>query len=410
MRIRLFPVALLLFGSAALGADREYPYEVRYELTLDPDRPLAPVRIVLGEGARHVRWMRFRIDPERHRGFCGDGELLVNEDHVTWTPPEDGGTLSYTLRIDHQRGDSGYDARLTDDWALFRGDDLVPPATVRLRKGARSKATLEVFLPRGWSFVAPYREVSENVFRIARAERSFDRPVGWMAAGRLGVRRERIADVRVAVAAPTDQDVRRMDILAFLHWNLPELADLAPAMPPRLLVVSARDEMWRGGLSGPRSLYLHADRPLISENGTSTLMHELVHTVLRLGSEVGADWIVEGIAEYYSLELMRRSGTISERRFARALRDLAEWATKAQRLDVRHASGPVTAYAVGVMHCLDGELRDAAEEASLDTVVQQLVDAGEDLSLDRLRQAAEAVRGKDSACLADGRLAVPGKP
>ena len=44
---------------------------------------------------------------------------------------------------------------------------------------------------------------------------------------------------------------------------------------PRLLIVSAGDPMWRGGLSGPSSMFLHSDRPLISENRTSTLLHEL---------------------------------------------------------------------------------------------------------------------------------------
>ncbi len=82
-----------------------------------------------------------------------------------------------------------------------------------------------------------------------------------MAAGELGVRWERIQGVSVFVAGPVDQGVRRMDILAFLNWNLPVLGEVLDDLPDRLVVVSARDRMWRGGLSGPRSLYLHADRP-----------------------------------------------------------------------------------------------------------------------------------------------------
>ena len=70
--------------------------------------------------------------------------------------------------------------------------------------------------------------------------------------------------------------------------------------------------MWRGALSAPQSLYVHAERPLLSGNATSTLLHEIVHIGLGLADERGADWIVEGLAEYYSLEVLRRSGTISE--------------------------------------------------------------------------------------------------
>ena len=57
-------------------------------------------------------------------------------------------------------------------------------------------------------------------------------------------------------------------LLAFLRWNLPALVDIFPDFPERVLVVSAGDPMWRGGLSGPGSLYIHAERPLISGNGT----------------------------------------------------------------------------------------------------------------------------------------------
>src|SRR3546814_11955514 len=81
-----------------------------------------------------------------------------------------------------------------------------------------------------------------------------------------------------------------------------------------VVFVSAGDPMWHGGLSGPRSLFVHADRPLISENGSSTLMHEMVHVVTGLRAVSGDDWIVEGIAEYYSMVLLNRSGMLSDAR------------------------------------------------------------------------------------------------
>ena len=53
----------------------------------------------------------------------------------------------------------------------------------------------------------------------AKAERRFDQPTGWIVTGALGVRRERIAGVRVAVAGPVDHNVRRLDTLAMLNWT-----------------------------------------------------------------------------------------------------------------------------------------------------------------------------------------------
>ena len=206
----------------------------------------------------------------------------------------------------------------------------------------------------------------------------FDRPTGWLVAGRLGIRRDTIAGRTVSVAAPVGQGFRRVDVLAFLRWTLPDLVAVFPGMPDRLLVVGAPEGMWRGGLSGPESLYLHVGRPLISENGTSTLLHELVHIATTAPKSAGDDWIMEGLAEYYSLETLRRSGGISEERFASALGSLAAWAQRDGGRLADPSTGAHTARAALTFHELAAELEDAG--SSLDAVVGELVAGG---SLDR---------------------------
>lgn len=42
----------------------------------------------------------------------------------------------------------------------------------------------------------------------------------------------------------------------------------------------------------------------ISENATSTLFHELSHVITRISAEDRSDWIAEGLAEFYSVELV----------------------------------------------------------------------------------------------------------
>ncbi len=379
----------------------EFRYEVRYDVTLRAGDDRADVSVTLGEGAYNVAWLRFNTKPGRHLDFAGDGEIATEGKYVTWTPPDDGGVLSYVVHINHKRG-TGYDARVTPDWAILRGDDLVPPVRIRKEEFAESDATLRVSLPEGWSFVAPYPERDDGVFEIEHPNRGFDRPTGWMAAGRLGIRRERIAKVRVAVAGPMNQGVRRMDIMAFMNWNLPRLRAIVPEMPRQLLVVSARDEMWRGGLSGPDSLYLHADRPLISENGTSTLLHELVHVATGLRGAEGGDWVVEGLAEYYSLKLMWRSGTITDHRYETAFDKLAEWGKKAEgsRLDGPSAVGPLQARAVLIMRAVDREIYKATDkEASLDEVVRLLVSDGSKVDTASFAAAVAEVMGGPSRTL-----------
>jgi hypothetical protein len=204
--------------------------------------------------------------------------------------------------------------------------------------------------------------------------RLFPRPVGWAVAGEIGVRRDLIAERRVAVAAPVDEGFRRQDILAFLRWTLPALVDVFPDFSERLLIVGGGRDMWRGGLSAPASLYLHPDRPLISGNGTSTLVHELVHVAAAATEGERDDWLVEAIAEYYSLELLRRTGGISQRRFDGALEALEDWAARDGGQLANPSTGADTAFATLLLHELAGALEEKGQ--SLDVLVQDLLEQG----------------------------------
>ncbi|CAN5323328.1 hypothetical protein BH24PSE2_BH24PSE2_01050 [soil metagenome] len=405
-RVRLATLFLLAAWLAtAASADGASRYELDYRIELVPKKNHAEVTVALGDNADLVREIRFRIEPARHSGFEGDGQIEVDERYVHWTPPPKGGRLRFTATIDHRRGQRSFDALMTDEWGIFRGDDLVPPARVRTAAGAEARSRLKLTAPRGWGVVTPYPEAGDGWLRVEHDDRRFDRPTGWMAAGKLGVRREHIRGVQVAVAGPVGHGVRRLDTLAFLNWNLPELLRVFDEFHDTFIVVSAGDPMWRGGLSGPASIYLHADRPLISENGTSTLMHELVHAAMGIAAESGSDWIVEGLAEFYTLELMRRSGTITRKRYDRGYEQLREWSGEVLDLKAEHSKGATTARAVLIMRALDDEIRQATEDdASLDDVARTLAERGKRMDLEALRKIAADVMGRPAEALSDERL------
>ena len=346
-----------------------------------------------------LREMRFDADPGRYGAFEGDGELSVTNGRVRWLPPNNGGSLRWQVAIPNRRHGDGYDAWLDESWGLFRAEDIIPRATTRTLIGVVSETSIEFILPGKWSAVTEYAN-RDGRFRVIKAGRRFAQPSGWIVLGDLGVRRERIAGTRVAVAAPDNQGVRRMDILALLNWTLPELRRIVPDMPPRLTVVSAGNPMWRGGLSAPQSIYIHADRPLISENGTSTLLHEVVHVALGASAEGNYDWIVEGLAEFYSLQLLRRSGSITPARYERALQRQLEWASSAQALCGQSSTGETTALAVTVFAALDREIRDGSDDdRSLDDVVSKLLETSAPLSLESLRAISADLLGEKSDAL-----------
>src|SRR5690606_13163910 len=201
-----------------------------------------------------------------------------------------------------------------------------------------------------------------------------DRPTGWILAGKVGSRRTQLGDTMLTVAAPVGEGMRRMDITTLLTVVWPQVQEVFPRPLDKLLIVGAGEPMWRGGLSAPNSIYMHTDRPLVSENGTSSLLHELVHVVSRIRDTDRSDWISEGIAEYYAIELMRRAGGLSEDRHAKTMARLKSWSKNVSSLRTERSTGPVTARAVLLLRDLDAELRKGTgNRHSLDDVTRAMM-------------------------------------
>ncbi len=364
---------LLFFGAHVQAAKR---VDLDYRVRLLPDEDQAEVQLLLEKGEM-VRLLEFNLGDEGYYSdFKADGEWRQETpEQGTWLPGKGKARLSYRVRISHPRGDGRFDARMTENWALFRGDDLVPPARLDQVDGVKLVSRISFELPEGWkSIETGWPRVGKNRFRVDNPERLFDRPTGWMLAGKLGSRRAKLGETDVTVAAPVGEGVRRMDILTMLTFVWPEIQHVFPRDPEKLLIVGAGDPMWRGGLSGPNSLYMHADRPLVSENGTSSLVHELVHVFSRIQDTDRSDWISEGLAEYYAIELVRRAGGMSEDRYQAVREDLSDWSRKVDSLRTAHSTGPVTARAVLLLQELDKEIRQRSKSRySLDDVSRGLM-------------------------------------
>lgn len=395
-------LAVLLLSGAALAGPRT-EYDVDYRVVFKPAEGVAEVSMTHTPDSGRATRLSLRFDPQRHSQVRVEGGALTREDgrHV-WIPDaRRASTLRWRFRIDHERRGGGFDAKMTRDWAVFRGDDLVPAISARTTPGADSSARLYFTLPPGWTNVdTPYVHTRDRSgFVVVNPERRFDRPVGWMIAGAVGTRREFIDGFEVSIAGPMGSDVRRNDALAFINLVAPEMRQAFGRLPSKLLIVSAGDPMWRGGLSGPRSLFLHADRPLISENGTSTLVHELVHVVTRVRGAEGDDWIAEGTAEFYSITLLNRAGLLSDARRDRAFAWMRNHGRNVRTLTGVRSWGPQTARAVTLLRELDGEIRERTRgERSLDDAMQQLI-ALREVSREDLAAIVEELTGRPSDVL-----------
>jgi hypothetical protein len=398
-------VALLWVFCSALAASPAF-YDVTYRATFDPEVAQVEVEVELA-GEKLPSKIRFGADPQRYRNFRSTDPLQVGDQEVVWQPQGKKSRLRYEFQVNHKRS-GGYDAYRTRTWALFRGDKLVPSASVTAAKRLQSRATLELVLPPEWTAAMPYAADGKFRYRIDDPERRFDRPAGWMLVGKIGMRSERVEKVNVVIAAPEGDNARRQDALAFINWNLPKLLDVFPQFPRRVLVVSAGDPMWRGGLSGPGSLFLHSDRPLISENRTSPLLHELVHVAMGIRGDDESDWIVEGLAEFYSIQTLRASGGIGQRRYEQAMESMQRWAARSPSLFVKTSNGATTARAVLVFQDVDAEIRKATNNAaSLDDLARKLATERGEVSLTHLQEVAKQVAGKPLQSLQREHLSQP---
>ena len=406
-----FRIAVLAATFIASAPCVAATYEAHYRVEPQPGTGTFRVELKLS-GEKLPSKLVFTLDPRRHRNFSSTDSVEVTNDSVTWRPLGKYSRLHYDFVVNHERSSGRFDSLMQKDWAVFRADKLVPRARVTAVRGLESRATLEFQLPTGWTAASAYPTNSSDHFQIDDPTRRFDRPHGWMLVGKLGKRSELIGGVQTIVAAPAGDNARRQDTLSFLNWNLPHLLDVFPDFPRRLFVVSAGDPMWRGGLSGPASLFIHADRPLISENRTSTLLHELVHVAMRIQGDEESDWIVEGFAEYYSIETLRRSGGIGKQRYEEAMQRLDKWGRRTINLFDAKSSGATTARAVMVMRDADAEIRALTKgKASLDDVARDLAAQGGEVTLDRLQSAAQKFAGKPLKSLDRGVLSgQPSKP
>jgi hypothetical protein len=372
-----------------------------------PKSDQAEVRLTLARGSA-VRSLDFDLgDGSRYSDFKADGKWQLTsgqEARGVWQPGPDKASLSYRVRISHERKSGAFETRMTPGWALLRGDDLVPAARLDQQDGVELVARLEVALPDGWKSVeTPWPRIGKQRFRIDNPSRLFDRPTGWILAGKLGSRRARLGETEVTVASPQGQGMRRMDVLTLLTFVWPQVQALIPRHPPKLLIVGAADPFWRGAQAGHESIYLHSRPPLVSERGNSPLLRELVQALVRINDSERSDWISEGLAEYYGVELLRRAGGMSDDRYQALNERLARDSKGVTTLRGEQVNPATVARAVLLLQELDREIRlKTRNKRSLDDVLQAAMRL-ETIDTEEFVQLSENILGAGSTVL-DTRL------
>lgn len=393
-------VVSMILSNAPLAADihEGLAYKLNYSVTLIPEKNGALVKIQIDKG-QLLHKFSFNNVRNIYSDLRANGKLVLTDKQVEWELPEGEANLSYFVRLTNERTPGKFDSRVTNKWALFRGDDLIPAVHTYEVPNAYSIATISFTLPDDWKGIETgWPRKKDNIFVVDNPDRRFDRPTGWMIAGNMGTRRATVKKTAIAISAPSGEGMRRMDTLTFFNFIWPELYKAFEKTPQKLLVVGAGDPMWRGGLSASNSLFLHTDRPLVSENGTSPLLHELTHMVTRISGKItqttNDDWIAEGLAEFYSFELLYRANGMTKARRTKIIHDLAKWGADVKHLRQTKSTGPVTARAVVLLDEFDKEIRKRSKgKYNIDDVTRELMKLRK-VSLDDLTLITQKLIGK----------------
>lgn len=391
-----------LATAEAIAAEAPKPtFSVDYLVRIakrTPDR--AKVRWELA-GIDEIEHLRLVFRDERAHGVRGTGRLDWQGRTLTWRPGQPYAHLEYEVAIDRHRPAGGphYDSYAGDGWIVTRALALFPSIHVEWKPDAvhpTSRARLLFRLPEGWRSVATGERLGDDVFEVAQPNAQFDRPRGWIALGDVRLTERRIGGTVVTLATTPGAALDVPGVFRLWEQTLPLLADVLGPPPPRLLVVSAPDPMWRGGISGERSFYVNAATPLRSRDATSTWLHELFHTWQPFRPKQDGRWISEGLAEYYTLVLQRRAGTLSPAGFARGVRSFVHngrWEidlSRSREADALNNSAPA------VMYALDREIaRATADRRTLDDAVRQLAETGGALTTATFLRAVTRTAGKD---------------
>ena len=402
---RALAIGLLALSSPVWAAKK---VDLDYHVRLLPQSDQAEVRLTLAQGSA-VRSLDFDLgDGSHYSDFKADGQWQLTPGKPVrgvWQPATDKASLTYRVRVSHGRKSGSFDTRMTPTWALMRGDDLVPAARLDQQDGIELVSRLEFELPGGWKSVeTAWPRIGKNKFRIDNVSRLFDRPTGWMLAGHLGSRRTRLGETEVTVASPRGQGMRRMDVLTLLTFVWPQVQAVFPRHPAKLLIVGANDPMWRGSLGLRESIYLNTRLPLVSESGTSAVVRELAQVFGRVNDRQRSDWISEGFAEYYAIELVRRAGGMSDERYESLHGKLVKASQKVTTLRGEQVNPAQVSKAVLLLQELDREIRlQTRNKRSLDDVMRGAMRL-ESVDTKEFVQLAESVIGESSKVLDTGLL------
>lgn len=304
-RRALLALALLVLPSGVAAAP-ERVVDVAWTYTLSlPDPESGNVRVDIGLSGAEGAITRFTFVTGSHRepitNVTGGPTTLLDIDPLVGTVAFDvDGDESFSFDVAMERaafkpGETL--AHVGADFALFKAESAALAYSYRFYEGVvvRNVTTVRLVPPAGWQEAAPWRSIGKGEYALAGSEAA---PRGFVVMGPFRKVTDIPVDGRVfrhvqLGAEPTFTP----DLRAYFEGATPYYRAVYGRSPAYVLIVSAPDPMFRGGLGATDSLYVHETADL------RTLAHEYAHVHQRFGTEervgLSSMWLAEGDADWH---------------------------------------------------------------------------------------------------------------
>lgn len=310
-----------------------------------------------------------------------DTPLRLSDGGFSFEVDSDEEAFAYDMRVTEPAFRPGeYLAYAGPDFALFKAESLQLTFRYSYYDAVPfvNETTVRFDLPAGWRSAAPWERIGADAYRLADDS---VQPRGYVVAGRI------LHEESRAVGGKTLQYVRLGEPGAYEDgmWSYIEKATpyygavYGDGVGDRVLLVNAPDPMFRGGLGGTDSFFVHERVDL------RTVAHEYAH-VYQLFATIETPpgsslWLHEGDAEYHSALSLAAAGVWTPSEvdlfLDEAQRDRRDAALAAARLPDAGYGNDLErfAYRKGsvVLRALDETLRrDTDGEVGLPHVLQRL--------------------------------------
>lgn len=340
-------VVMLLVSGHSLAA--EGPVQARWEYRISiPDAATGNVHVELSLRGLQDAVTKFSFSTTGHRDPVTN---VVGGPHTPLKTTADGiefevdgdESFSYDVHVEREAFVAGQKlSHVGTDFALFKAESIALEYRYSYFEGTtfENKTTILLQPPPNWEAKGPWKALGPTTYELPAGHVL---PRGYVVFGDFLAQEDRVAGekvvhyVRLGKVAEYEKGGA---LFEFIAKATPYYAAVyGPGVEQDVLVVNAPDPMFRGGLGGDNSFFVHESADL------RTVAHEYAHVFQLFGTEEdqgsSSIWLNEGDADYHSALALFAADVWSPQQVDDFL---AEAAKDKNDPDLRNARLPDAAY------------------------------------------------------------------